>query len=160
MRYKTNKYATVILNVALTCFTFVSYSYAEDVHPLNALDGENWQLDPSRSDEFNGTSIDYNKWIKAPKHVQTWSWDNDNNAKLSNGQLSIQMTYSPHSRNISNACSQGDSIPNSALYFKSAMLQSKAAGTIGYYEARILGSKKFLGFSLLFGCIASSMTHN
>lgn len=129
---------------------FFTVSCAAEIQPINTEEGEQWTLDPLRSDEFNAPFIDNDKWIKDPKHVQTWSWDNDNNATVSDGNLQIKMVYNPHTRNISNACSQGHSIPNSDLYFKSAMLQTKGAGNLGYYEARILGSKTFPGFSPAF----------
>jgi beta-glucanase (GH16 family) len=110
----------------------------------------NWQLDETRSDEFTASSIDYNKWKANPKHVQTWSWDNDSNASVDNGILHIKMTYSPHQRPISDACAQGKTIKDANLYFKSAMLESFSSGTTGYYEARIKGVSHFPGFSPAF----------
>ncbi|MGJ8678923.1 family 16 glycosylhydrolase [Paraglaciecola sp.] len=144
-----NMHCIIKLTACAGLILLASATFAS-VQPLNASEDETWLIDKGRSDEFNGPFLDYDKWIKNPKHVQTWSWDNDNNASTKDGNLVIQMVYNPHSRNISNACSQGQSIPNSSLYFKSAMLQSIAAGTTGYYEARILGSKVFPGFSPAF----------
>lgn len=140
-----SKYATLIVCIGLSQLV-----RASDIQPLNASANETWQLDEQRSDEFNSPEIDYNKWIKNPKHVQTWTWNNAENVNIGDGRLTIKMVYDVHTRNISNACSQGQSIPNSTLYFKSAMLQSNAAGNLGYYEARIKGSKKFPGFSPAF----------
>ncbi len=149
---KMNKTLTISLLLGLG---FSSFCMSSNVQPLNTKEGEVWRLDPGRSDEFNGSKIDYNKWIQNPKHVQTWTWNNAENAKVDNGALEIKMVYDIHKRNISNACSQGKTIPNSTLYFKSAMLQSYAAGNLGYYEARIKGSKVFPGFSPAFWMYSS-----
>ena len=125
-------------------------NYEKEGMPMNALAGEKWQLDPQRSDEFNSSEIDYKKWKRNPKHVQTWTWDNKQNAYVENGMLKIQMQYKKHARSIGDACQQGKGIPNSALYFTSAMLESYAKGTLGYYEARIKGVQTFPGFSPAF----------
>ena len=121
-----------------------------EVRPYNAVADENWVLDERRSDEFNGASIDTTKWKSHPKHVQTWTWNNEKNAKLDNGNLLIQMQHDVHTRSISNACEQGAVKPNTTLYFKSAMLETHATGILGYYEARIKGVKHFPGFSPAF----------
>lgn len=142
---QATRYTTI-----LVCIGLPQLAQASNVQPLNTSANEMWQMDEQRSDEFDSNRIDYKKWIENPRHVQTWSWNNAENAKIEDGALEIKMVYDLHSRNISNACSQGKSIPNSTLYFKSAMLQSKATGNIGYYEARIKGSKKFPGFSSAF----------
>lgn len=146
----------ILLFCTVSACTLSSYSNAKDVpmdsvvHPLNAKEGEVWVLDESRSDEFTGDSIDTSKWKAQPKHVQTWTWDNEKNVAIKDGNLLIQMVYKPHKRPISNPCEQGRVIPNSQLYFTSGMLESHNSGIFGYYEARIKGVQKFPGFSPAF----------
>ncbi|MBU2878958.1 MULTISPECIES: family 16 glycosylhydrolase [Aliiglaciecola] len=144
------KIRTGIFVALLPCALSANLAKADEFRPLNATEDEKWILDELRSDEFNNNKLDYTKWIEDPKHVQTWTWNNSENAELSQGSLKIKMVYDKHKRTISNACSQGKSIANSTLYFKSAMLQSKASGILGYYEARIKGVSTFPGFSPAF----------
>lgn len=118
--------------------------------PLNTSEGETWILNEARSDEFSGVQIDYNKWKANPKHVQTWTWNNQQNAMVKDGYLEIQMQYEQHTRSISDPCQQGARVPDSMLFFTSAMLESYATGIFGYYEARIKGVQVFPGFSPAF----------
>lgn len=142
-----------LASIALGCASklpSLPSQHNEKYMPTNALSEEKWQLDSQRSDEFNGNEIDYKKWKKNPKHVQTWSWDNKENAYVENGMLKIKMQFNKHARSIGDPCQQGKGIPNTALYFTSAMLESYAKGTLGYYEARIKGVQTFPGFSPAF----------
>ncbi|WP_422360128.1 Ig-like domain-containing protein [Reichenbachiella sp.] len=91
---------------------------------------DTWEIRWSASDEFNGTSPDWAKWIKSGNlpNTSSWKWDNTNNVKVENGIAELTMRHNP-----ANASDGG-------TYFKSGILKSYNTFTFGYYEARIKGA--------------------
>ena len=126
----------------------------ENSDPLNALPGEVWEIKTDRSDDFGvdtdntEQSVNYSKWQRNPAHVQTWTWDNDNNCKQKNGVLSITARFDDAGadRTINQNCGG----VTTDLFYTSGLLKSIAKGTYGYYEARIKGADLFPGVSPAF----------
>ncbi|MBD0401780.1 family 16 glycosylhydrolase [Flammeovirga sp. EKP202] len=89
-----------------------------------------WEIRWSASDEFNGNTPDWSKWIKTGNLPNTtaWKWDNNNNVKIENGVAALTMRQNPN-----NASDGG-------TYFKSGILKSYQTFTYGYYEAKIKGA--------------------
>ncbi len=91
-----------------------------------------WNLLTEFSDEFNGDQINPGKWNNNPASWGAWSWE-EKNTTQKDGNLSIQMTYAPHSRN------------GTPLFYKSGILRSHSQMTYGYYETRMRGCQLFPG---------------
>ncbi|ANQ52367.2 family 16 glycosylhydrolase [Flammeovirga sp. MY04] len=91
---------------------------------------DEWEIRWSASDEFNGDSPDWAKWIRTGNLPNTtaWKWDNANNVKIVDGVAELTMRQNPNNQN------DGDT------YFKSGILKSYQTFTYGYYEAKIKGA--------------------
>ncbi len=114
-------------------FLFIPHANAQtkkNARPLTAKADEKWVIRWNRSDDFNGNSVNWRMWHKAPEKFAAWSWDNQRNVSVANGILTITIRRNPNS---------GKSA------FTSGMLKSYATGTYGYYEARIKGAPVFPG---------------
>lgn len=114
-------------------------------HSPPSGDPKDWQLVENLSDEFNGATVDGNKW-ETPPSWGPWSWD-PNNVTQSNGQLNLTLSYDPHTGQRVG----GDGQPlDLDLFYKSGIIRSKNAQIFGYYEARIKGVATFPGSSPAF----------
>ncbi|RJE72426.1 hypothetical protein BGP76_00100 [Reichenbachiella sp. MSK19-1] len=91
---------------------------------------DTWEIRWSASDEFNGGSPDWAKWIRTGNlpNTSSWLWDNTNNVKVEDGIAELTMSH-----NAGNVPAQG-------TYFKSGILKSYNTFTYGYFEAKIKGS--------------------
>lgn len=98
--------------------------------PITAKSGDNWVLAEDFSDEFNTSSVDWNKWFQNSNLPNTtgWLWNNSDNAELNGGSAILTMRH-----NANNKADNG-------TYFKSGILKSKKTITYGYYEAKIKGA--------------------
>ncbi|MCG8582378.1 MAG: family 16 glycosylhydrolase, partial [Bacteroidales bacterium] len=99
--------------------------------PASSIKGQNWELLPDFSDEFDNTAIDWqDKWSKSSNlpNVSAWKWDNTNNAAINNGVVELTMRHNENN------------VSDGGTYFKSGIIQSQAKTCYGYYEARIKGS--------------------
>ena len=124
------------LLVALAATHAVAQTPA-NVRPLSAPDDRSWTIRWDRSDDFNGDAVDWRKWVKQPETFRTWAWDNDANVVVSGGVATLT------ARRIDEPQSVGPNQPPTP--YTSAMLKSYAAGTYGYYEARLKASPVFPG---------------
>jgi beta-glucanase (GH16 family) len=117
----------------------------ENARPLTAKAGEEWVLRGNRSDDFNGEQVDWRKWTKTPEKFGAWSWDNESNATVANGILTLTLTLRRSQAPAPVAGGKGKPGGESVVSFTSGMLKSYAKGTYGYYEARIKGAPLFPG---------------
>lgn len=120
-----------------------------NVRPLTASIGENWVIRWNRSDDFNGTKVDWKKWQPNPEHFSGWRWDNARNAATADGRLKLTL------RNVSGPPGRTKEQNEDTTSFTSGMLKSFAKGTYGYYEARIKGAPAFPGASPAFWLYSS-----
>ncbi|WP_282136532.1 family 16 glycosylhydrolase [Seonamhaeicola maritimus] len=129
---------------------------AQIVQPISTVSGEKWELQENCSDEFNDTEVDYKKWQKNPTHVQTWTWDNKNNAVEGDGIVKLIARFDDEGadRRFFDSCTK-ESTPDYDLFFTSAILKSHKTCTYGYYEARIKGAPLFPGVSPAFWMYSS-----
>ena len=100
--------------------------------PASSEIGQNWELLPTFSDDFDSTNIDWTtKWSKNSglPNVSAWHWDNDQNVRNNNGVVELVMRH-----NENNVAGWG------GTYFTSGIIQSQAKSCYGYFEARIKGS--------------------
>ncbi len=105
------------------------------VRPFGAVGDQNpgeWILIPELSDEFDGATIDSQKWNVDPKDFGVWSWEPEN-VQQKDGALHLTMVQQSHRR--------GDQ----ELYYKSGMARNEKTITYGYFEARIKGCQRFPG---------------
>lgn len=114
----------------------------ENVRPATAVNGESWTIRWDRSDDFNGSKIDWTKWRPNPENFSGWRWDNRKNATVKDGRLHLTLRAE-----LGDAEDEGR---EEKPQFSSAMLKSFAKGTYGYYEARIQGAELFPGASPAF----------
>ncbi|GJM63061.1 family 16 glycosylhydrolase [Persicobacter diffluens] len=91
---------------------------------------DQWDIKWSASDEFNGDSPDWSKWMKSSglPNTTAWKWDNNQNAKIKDGVLELTMRQNPNNT------------PDGGTYFKSGILKSYNTFTYGYFEAKIKGA--------------------
>ena len=135
---KNNKFNWIFLFTLL-----ISIGGNSQNQPATAKSGETWEIKWNRSDDFNGTAVDRNKWNPNVSNVGVWSWDN-NNVKVSNGTAKITVTQENHTRTFWDGCNQKQ-VANFPLYYKSGILKTFATGNYGYYEAKIKGASLFPG---------------
>ncbi len=127
------------MQTVFVCLTFAFPLYAqtaENGQPLTAASGEKWTIRWNRSDDFNGDEVDWRKWNRTPEKFGAWTWDNQNNCKVTDGFLTIIM------RRDENPDAGAGRQPTP---YKSGMLKSFATGTYGYYEVRLKGAPLFPG---------------
>ncbi len=93
--------------------------------PLVPVPAE-WRFSPELSDEFWTKGVNSEKWFTQQTSWGGLTWDPHNTFQR-NGQLSLRMVYEPHQQKDRTA------------FYKSGILRSQAAVTIGYFEARIKG---------------------
>jgi beta-glucanase (GH16 family) len=91
-----------------------------------------WKLLEDFSDEFDGASVNPEKWNSNPRRYGALTWD-DKNVVVKDGILNLNLTYAPHFRD------------NQKLFYKSGMLRSHRQMTYGYFESRIKGCSLFPG---------------
>ncbi|WP_372725785.1 kappa-carrageenase [Novipirellula sp.] len=103
---------------------------------LRASPGE-WELVPEFSDEFNGDTINAQKWNTNTEDWGTWSWEPENTSQ-NNGSLHLQMVQQTHQRG------------NQKLDYKSGIARTHKTITYGYFEARVKGCSRFPGASPAF----------
>lgn len=108
----------------------------KNVRPLTASDGEQWRIRWDRSDDFNGDQVDWRKWNKSPELFGAWTWDNERNATVADGVLTLTMRRDQ---------SPDEGTGRQPTPYKSGMLKSYARGTYGYYEARLKAAPLFPG---------------
>jgi len=148
MPLSTHRLLPALLFAAAVCSPGLTPLHAQtprNVRPLSARPGENWKIRWNRSDDFNGTQVDWRKWLKKPEQFGAWSWDNDANVKVENGHLVITLRRGPMPPATKKK--RGGRRPTP---YSSGMLKSYAAGAYGYYEARIKGAHLFPGASPAF----------
>ncbi|MBB6460251.1 Ig-like domain-containing protein [Flammeovirga kamogawensis] len=94
----------------------------------NATD--EWVIKWNASDEFNGSSPDWAKWIRSGNLPNTtaWKWDNAQNVVINNGVAELTMRQNPNNANDGNT------------FFKSGILKTYNTFTYGYFEAKIKGA--------------------
>lgn len=99
---------------------------------------DTWEVMSDFSDEFNGNSIDWNKWSKSTNlpNTKAWKWNNNTNVKAVSykGQKAAKIIAR---HNSNNALVGG-------TYFNSGCVQAKKQlpkNFVGYVEARIHGSQ-------------------
>lgn len=134
----------VLIFVGSAAVSQVSGQTPQNVRPLTAVAGENWVIRWNRSDDFNGSSVDWKKWTKSPEQFSGWKWDNERNVTVQDGILTVTL------RNDSPAVQGKKDKDREAGGYTSGMLKSYAKGTHGYYEARIKGAPLFPGASPAF----------
>ncbi|QNN22787.1 family 16 glycosylhydrolase [Planctomycetales bacterium ZRK34] len=100
--------------------------------PTASVEGR-WVLQQAFSDEFDGPSLDLEKWDNDVRDWGDWSWEPDN-VQVAGGHLHLRMAYEPHKRN------QRD------IYYTSGIIRSRAEPIrYGYFEARLKGATRFPG---------------
>ncbi|NME67813.1 Ig-like domain-containing protein [Flammeovirga aprica] len=121
---------TTKLLLSLLFFTLFSESVLAQQPTTTSNPSDVWEIRWSASDEFNGATPDWSKWIKTGNLPNTtaWKWNNDDNVKIENGVAALTMR-----QNANNASDGG-------TYFKSGILKSYQTFTYGYYEAKIKGA--------------------
>lgn len=137
MSYQSRK--ALLTFVSWNCL-LVSSLFAQTVQnnrPLTAKADEHWTIRWNRSDDFNGDEVDWRKWTKQPEKFGGWTWDNPANVTVADGVATISLNCL--SQNERQQQKQGSSP------YTSGMLKSYAAGTYGYYEARMKGAALFPG---------------
>lgn len=107
--------------------------------PLSPEASQTWRIRWDRSDEFNGESVDWQKWQQKPEKFGGWDWDNTRNARIEDGNLTLTVRSSL----IDASKKPGHKAPRNR--FSAAMLKSYRTGCYGYYEARIKGAALFPG---------------
>ncbi|NLR91552.1 Ig-like domain-containing protein [Flammeovirga agarivorans] len=113
----------------ILCLVLSSSAYAQK--PIKTSNpNDEWEIKWSASDEFNGATPDWSKWIRTGNLPNTtaWKWDNAQNVQINNGAAELTMRQNPN-----NASDGG-------TYFKSGILKSYQTFTYGYYEAKIKGA--------------------
>ncbi|AWB65006.1 hypothetical protein C2869_00475 [Saccharobesus litoralis] len=109
-----------------------------------------YEIVADRSDNFNGNSLDPNKWVNAPKSLIVGAWTfAPANAFVKDGVLNIAATQETHTRPFPDVC-QGGKTVDRTLYYKSGAIHTHAKGVYGFYEAKIKGVKIFPGLSPAF----------
>ena len=108
-----------------------SVADAASPQPL-APSAQGWTLQPDFSDEFNGQTLDLEKWKDDIGSWGTWSWK-PQNVSINNGLLGITMKYQPHQRN------------GKEIYYTSGIVMSRKPILYGYFEARIKAAHLFPG---------------
>ncbi len=84
------------------------------------------------SDEFDGYSIDSQKWDTPEDAFASWAFKS-NNAWVESGNLRLRATHDEYVQN------------GTQFYFSSGMLRSKTTRKYGYYEARVKGADLWPG---------------
>lgn len=136
----------VLMFLGIVCASPLSAQTAKNVRPLTAKPGENWTIRWNRSDDFNGSQVDWRKWFKKPEQFGAWSWDNDTNVSVEGGNLVITLRRGAASEPAGKEKNGG----RKPSPYTSGMLKSYAAGVYGYYEAKIKGTPLFPGASPAF----------
>ena len=98
---------------------------------LSPDSSKKWKLQDNLSDEFNATTIDWNKkWLLKTDlpNVNAWKWNNESNVSIVNNAAEIKM------------CHNADNIPVAGTYFNSGILKSKDTFTTGFVEVRMKGA--------------------
>ncbi|MDF1756261.1 MAG: family 16 glycosylhydrolase [Verrucomicrobiales bacterium] len=139
------KVVVVFYGLSFLYLSLLSAQTPANVKPLSAKSDENWKIRWDRSDDFNGTAVDWKKWHRDPENFGAWIWNNDKNASVSDGVLSLTL------RRVEPT----ESEKKVATPYRSAMLKSYAKGNYGYYEARIKAAPLFPGVSPAFWLYSS-----
>lgn len=90
-----------------------------------------WKLESKLSDEFNTTTLDWDKkWFFNTNlpNVNAWKWNNAANVKIVNNAAEIQMNHN------------GNNVPVDGTYFNSGILKTKGTFTTGFIEVRMKGA--------------------
>ncbi|WP_338020222.1 family 16 glycosylhydrolase [Rhodopirellula sp. P2] len=132
---------TLVFWLLLPVVPAVSQS-ERNARPLTAQASEKWVIKWNRSDDFKGEEVDWRKWNKRPENFGAWTWDNDSNATVANGVLTLTVRRVDSKAGATDVLRDQSGNPTP---FTSGMLKSYAVGTYGYYEARIKGSSVFPG---------------
>ncbi|MBU2886371.1 Ig-like domain-containing protein [Gilvimarinus agarilyticus] len=152
----------------VSCLLLVaSTAAAQGIRPDGAEPGQlRWQELGNRTDTFNGSTLDTNKWVNNPSDlvIGAWSFD-ENNAYVADGKLNIAATQETHTRAFADACWDGvaGGTPRTVqreLYYKSGAVKSTNDGIYGYYEASIKGVKVFPGLSPAFWLYSDGHPYN
>jgi len=128
----------------------------QKMHPMpfpTEQKSKNWVLRQDLSDEFEGSTLNADKWHKGPFFTDTswgdnfwhsrsycWSWLSDNAYLDGNGNLEIKTHYDPHYNIYSGILNP---------YYSGAIL-SKNPAQYGYFEAKIKGADKHRGVAPAF----------
>lgn len=133
--------AGIILSLVVSSSP-VTAQTQRNAQPLTAEPTQKWVIRWNRSDDFSAKGVDWRKWNRTPENFGAWTWDNGANVSVSDGALVITVRRVAQSGETPRKPEkqQGRSSP-----FTSGMLKSYAAGTYGYYEARIKGASVFPG---------------
>jgi len=141
-----NKVLSGILAVQGAAILSLSAQTPENSKPLSAKDGEQWRIRWDRSDDFNGEAVDWKKWHLKPEKFFAWSWDNEQNASVSEGRLALTIRRTKAEGTTGEKVGQQKRKgANAESLYSSGMLKSYAKGTYGYYEARIKAAPLFPG---------------
>jgi beta-glucanase (GH16 family) len=93
---------------------------------------EKWEYAAEFSDEFEGTSIDRDKWNIDTEDWGVWSWEPEN-AFQKDGAIHLQMVQESHKRG------------KNTLEYKSGIARTNRTITYGYFEARVKGCSRYPG---------------
>jgi beta-glucanase (GH16 family) len=97
-----------------------------------------WTFEPAYSDEFDGQSLDTEKWNRDYRDWGAWSWEPEN-AFLEDGALQIRMRHDPHTRN-------GDRIA-----YTSGIVRARAPPLrYGFFAARMKAADRHPGVAPAF----------
>ena len=91
------------------------------------------------SDEFDGVSLDAEKWDLEIPSWGDWSW-NSKNIYQGSGTLKVCLSFDPHMRD------------GKELYYTSGLIRSRTPSVkYGYFEARIRAPSRTWGYVPHFG---------
>lgn len=136
---KNPNYMKIIKHISVFCILLVVQCIAfGQSQPSNTINPDDkWVLQDIYSDEFNASTIDWNKWSKTANlpNTNAWKWNNDTNVQSINfeGEQAVAITMRHNENNT----------PVDNTYFNSGCLQNTTelpAGFVGYVEARIYGA--------------------
>ncbi|MGA9637362.1 family 16 glycosylhydrolase [Flavobacterium sp.] len=119
--------------IALLLFITVSFSSIGQNQPylISPDTNKKWKVQAELSDEFDSSTIDWNKkWLFNSNlpNVNAWKWNNEDNVVIVNNTAEIKM------------CHNADNIPVNGTYFNSGILKSKETFTTGFVEVRMKGA--------------------
>ncbi|WP_346883401.1 T9SS type A sorting domain-containing protein [uncultured Algibacter sp.] len=131
----------MIKKFKLVLMLFIGITYgninAQNPNGNTSNPSDRWTLDSDFSDEFNGNSIDFNKWSRNQNLPNTKAWKWNNNTNLKNVTFKSQKAVEIIARQNAN------NRPVGITYFNSGCLQSVKQlpkNFVGYVEAKIHGA--------------------
>ena len=126
---------TLVLAVFYVCLLAPVVVFADQQKPVGDVVDvsiSQWSFVDGQSDEFNGDTVDLEKWNIDTKDFGPWSWEPRNVAQK-DGSLHLQMVAEDHQRR------------GQQLHYTSGMARNDKTITYGYFEARIKGCSRYPG---------------